>query len=251
MEFRAVHVTDDDVRLLRKISPANNYPTNEDFAKDLYLNELIIKPWGHEYRIYIDNLYDVWKLAIKPGQQTSTHCHPRKDTILLCLAGTGRLVSSNGEQIVQRGEYVHIKKGVFHSTENIGGINLDLIEVEIPRNKFDLVRSADHYGRAAKEYEIEGLSDHTLQALRPIEFGKPAQLRERDLLGEYSFTVSKYANVKDTPHVICHINVDIGPYLQDRISIYKTVDQMPHAEKEHGSFLTIASTKNSQSNYLI
>ncbi|WP_157871056.1 cupin domain-containing protein [Gluconacetobacter diazotrophicus] len=62
---------------------------NEKFDEDIYLNDFIKKPWGHEYRVYCDSMYDVWKLRIDPAQTTSMHCHLHKDTVLLCLGGTG------------------------------------------------------------------------------------------------------------------------------------------------------------------
>src|SRR6476660_1400694 len=70
----ALTPTTDDIDLLRKMTRGSM--SNENFDQDKYLNELIPKPWGHEYRIYTDNIYDVWKLRITPGGQTSLHCHP-------------------------------------------------------------------------------------------------------------------------------------------------------------------------------
>lgn len=63
--------------------------SSENFEKDTYLNGLIKKPWGFEYRIYADNLYYIWWLHINPNVRTSMHCHPRKDTVLLCLEKNG------------------------------------------------------------------------------------------------------------------------------------------------------------------
>lgn len=203
-----------------------------------------MKPWGHEYRIYIDTVHDIWKLSLKAGHKTSTHCHPRKDTILLCLSGSGRLRSCDDEQVIYAGDYVHIKKGAFHSTENIGNDSLDLIEVEMPRNKFDLVRSTDHYGRAQTEYEAETFSEQTLQQLLPIKNGESAHLRNKDIHGKYLFSIAKYSDIGNSVNIICHINVDVGPFIQDKIGIYKNAEQVPIAEKEHGSFLTISSTSS-------
>jgi mannose-6-phosphate isomerase-like protein (cupin superfamily) len=241
MEARRVHATREDITLLRNVHPAERHPKSEDFAKDSYLNEFIPKPWGHEYRVYIDNLYDIWKLTLTPGHRTSTHCHPRKDTVLLCLAGVGELKSATGEQTVRRGQTVHIKKGAFHSTANIGDEDLDLIEIETPRNKFDLVRVGDHYGRTATQYESEGLNVHALPPLAPVEFDKIALLRKTDLFGKYRFSLNSYANLVDSHEVICHINVDMEPFLEDRISIVSTTDQMTQTEKEHGLFLTVSA----------
>src|SRR5215813_15313447 len=63
----------------------------ELFDSDSYLDRVIQKPWGYEYRIYADQFYDLWKLCILPEQSTSMHCHPRKETALLCLGGRGTM----------------------------------------------------------------------------------------------------------------------------------------------------------------
>src|SRR5690348_504723 len=60
-------------------------PSDEEQA----LDGLITKPWGYEYRVYADELYDIWHLSLAPGQATSLHCHPRKATALIMLAGRG------------------------------------------------------------------------------------------------------------------------------------------------------------------
>lgn len=59
---------------------------NEHLDDDDHLNEVIPKPWGMEYRIFVDDFIDVWNLRINAGESTSMHVHPRKLTYLLCLA---------------------------------------------------------------------------------------------------------------------------------------------------------------------
>jgi len=120
-----------------------------------YLDDVLSKPWGYEFRVYADDLYDVWKLCLRPGQGTSIHCHPRKETALLCLAGTGRMSFLHGDQPVVEGDVALMGKGVFHGIENTGSGDLHLVEVEVPRNKFDLVRLRDRYGRQETQYENE------------------------------------------------------------------------------------------------
>ncbi len=130
-----------------------------DSAVHEYLDEVIPKPWGYEFRVYADDLYDVWKLCLFPGEGTSVHCHPRKETALLCLAGSGRMRLLDSEHEVVTGSVVLIGKGVFHSTTNTGADDLHLVEVEVPRNKFDLVRLHDRYGRQGTQYETDRVKD--------------------------------------------------------------------------------------------
>ena len=86
--------------------------TNESFAEDLFLDELIPKPWGREYRIYADNFYDVWKLELGPGKATSLHYHPRKDTVLMCLGGHGRIRLADADIDILAGKHIFIGCGV-------------------------------------------------------------------------------------------------------------------------------------------
>lgn len=245
MDFREVQASNEHISLLRNLMLKSDRATeshyaNEDFTKDKYLNDFISKPWGHEYRIYIDNIYDVWKLTITPGHETSIHCHPRKDTVLLCLSGEGRFRCTYGARNVKQGDFVHVKKGAFHSTENIGDTDLDLVEVEMPRNKFDLVRIEDNYGRASSGYESQAHDGHSLQPMSVIELGKPALLRCKDLHEKYCFNVSRYAEIAQSTAVLFLINVDVELYINNRISIVQELESMPDAEREHGSFLMIS-----------
>ena len=120
------------VAVARTVDKIAELLTNESFAEDLFLDELIPKPWGREYRIYADNFYDVWKLELGPGRATSLHYHPRKDTVLMCLCGHGRIQLADTEIDILAGNHIFIGRGVSHATANIGEGELELIEVEHP-----------------------------------------------------------------------------------------------------------------------
>jgi mannose-6-phosphate isomerase-like protein (cupin superfamily) len=99
----------------------------ERFESDLYLDNVIPKPWGLEFRVFADNLYDIWKLTLFPGMSTSMHCHPRKETALVCLGGTGCISFATESYAISAGTIAYIPKGVFHATENQGSSNLELL----------------------------------------------------------------------------------------------------------------------------
>jgi hypothetical protein len=46
-----------------------------------------------------------------------------------------------------------IRPGLFHQIKNIGKKPLEILELESPYNKFDLIRFEDYYGREKKRYE--------------------------------------------------------------------------------------------------
>lgn len=176
-----------DLNLLAEARTKGLLLNFEQFRSNLYLDGLIAKPWGHEYRIYADSFYDVWKLDVFPGQSTSMHCHPRKETALLCLEGTAKFHTLNGAYEIQAMDFVHAQKGTFHSTENNGSSLLKLVEVETPRNKFDLIRAKDKYGRQ-EQYETQTL-DHQLAGIHQSDLLGDAKIRTTGISNKYRFRV--------------------------------------------------------------
>ncbi len=175
-----------DIDMLSQSMAENFELKGEQFELDLYLDGIIPKPWGHEYRIYADALYDIWKLKLLPGQSTSMHCHPRKETALLCLAGQGKVQIWEQSYLVEAGNCIHIRKGVFHATENIGDSPLELVEVETPRNKFDLVRANDKYGRRGKIYEQKNL-DQKILDINYVKYNREGKIRTACIANKFNF----------------------------------------------------------------
>ena len=183
---------------------------NESFAEDLYLDELISKPWGREYRIYADNFYDVWKLELGPGRATSLHYHPRKDTVLMCLGGHARIQLADTVIDILAGNHIFIGRGVVHATTNIGEGELELIEVEHPRNKFDLIRVQDSYGRASQPYESTGATSKNLPGLVQYDGIPGAKYRPTDIYGHYRFTIGKAFVDQDGDYLV--LAFPVGPH---------------------------------------
>jgi mannose-6-phosphate isomerase-like protein (cupin superfamily) len=177
-------------------------PVNTDRS---YLDRLIRKPWGSEFRVYEDGLTDIWSLHIKPMHRTSLHCHPNKLTALLCLEGTGTLSTCSGvAYALEPGVVLHIERGAYHRSTAGSGTSLRLIEVETPSDKFDLLRLEDDYRNPGTPYEgeqhaplrsVEGRSAGVVPlALQPLREQRLAayrwaRLRTQCLSGRYQFAV--------------------------------------------------------------
>lgn len=222
------------VAVARTLDKIAELLTNESFAEDVYLDELIPKPWGREYRIYADNHYDVWKLELGPGRGTSLHYHPRKDTVLMCLGGHGRIQLADTAIDVVAGSYIFIDRGVFHATTNIGEGELELIEVEHPRNKFDLVRVQDSYGRASQPYESTIAASRTLPELVSYDGLPGAKYRPTDIYGRYRFTIGKTVFAGEGDQLV--LAVPVGPHsLTRRIEVFcqGSVEGMTLHETDH------------------
>jgi mannose-6-phosphate isomerase-like protein (cupin superfamily) len=148
-----------DRAVLEQLRAAGRVPAPPDAEYD-YRGCVVQKPWGHEFLAYDTPDVAVWRLRINPGHSTSMHCHPRKRTALMVLAGEA-LCHVFGRRVpLQAHDVLVLEPGVFHATKSMCADGLELIEVETPRCKTDLVRMNDLYGREGAGYE--GLRDmHT------------------------------------------------------------------------------------------
>lgn len=170
-------------RLLRDGARAHN----EQFDEDTHLNDVIPKPWGYEYRAYVDDFFDLWALHIVGGAGTSVHVHPRKLTYLLCLGGEGVTTGVDREDVpVRAGSVLRIAPGAFHGTRNTGSEPLELIEVEVPRNKFDLIRLQDDYDRTGKGYETVAVEEPR-HPMRSVPAYPNTKMRARTPDGRFRF----------------------------------------------------------------
>jgi mannose-6-phosphate isomerase-like protein (cupin superfamily) len=182
-----VEVTDSDLASMNSLLRRGVRVGNEDCDQDPHLHELIPKPWGQEYRAYSDDFLDVWHLQIDPGHATSMHVHPRKTTYLLCLAGKGILRTLTGQHEFGSGAVIRISRGAFHTTENPGDEPLMLIEVETPRNKYDLMRLRDSYNRAGASYEQD--SARARVAPKRVPYLPNARMCRTSPCGAFAFDI--------------------------------------------------------------
>lgn len=115
---------------------------------------IVKKPWGYEYLAYENDQVGLWFLNINKNQSTSLHCHPTKTTGLVLLDGIAEVSFLSDKRILQGLDKVMIRRGLFHSTKALSESAL-VLEIETPKDKHDLVRLSDKYGRESKPYEDE------------------------------------------------------------------------------------------------
>ena len=213
--------TADELVLVDSLRAAPSGLQTEQFddGSTSYLDDVIPKPWGNEFRVYADDLYDVWKLCLRPGQSTSVHCHPRKETALLCLSGQGRIQLIDDENSISGGDIGIIGKGVFHGTTNAGPDDLHLVEVEVPRNKFDLVRLHDRYGRRGEQYETARANASS--ALQPGMLVTRSKLRHGVTLDGFQFGVRAGLDLatRPVPNLLFAVSLSVGDALDHQITV--------------------------------
>lgn len=119
-------------------------------------DKLVKKPWGEEYLLLENPHVAVWHLKIKEGYETSLHAHPNKKTGLVVLSGGAKVSFLSDDHKLFPGEKIMIRQGVFHKTHAVVN-QVELLEIETPKNKLDLIRLEDAYGRAGTPYEKTSL----------------------------------------------------------------------------------------------
>lgn len=248
MKIKMTHKTalseafsEDDLLTLSKEIANGQTIKSEDFSEDLYLDDVIDKPWGLEYRIYADMLLDIWRLSIAAGHSTSMHCHPRKKTVLICLSGNVRVNFIRSSHLLSAGDFISISKGVFHSTDSIGESMAELIEVETPRNKFDLVRAKDKYGRHGQRYET-GTSAQMIVPLMTNSLNSGTKIRECDLYGHFNFTIATGneigANVPENPKFA--ISLSLKDAIEQNIDVISLSHYAPDRLRSHTPYLVVS-----------
>ena len=123
--------------------------------EELFKDYVVKKPWGHEYLAYENEELSVWLLYLKHNAETSLHCHPNKKTSLILLDGKAEISFITSK--IQANELfkIVIWDRVFHSTKALSENGIYVFEIETPKDKGDLVRVKDKYGRKFKPYEDE------------------------------------------------------------------------------------------------
>ncbi|MFD3594488.1 cupin domain-containing protein [Nocardia sp. NPDC058640] len=172
-------------------TPIQHESANDD------LSQVVVKPWGHESRVYADPVFDLWHLCIRNGAETSMHAHLRKTTQLLCLAGTAKFETLSGSFDVTAGTVMTIGPGAFHRTRSTSS-ELHLIEVEHPRNKFDLIRLGDRYDRSKTTYE-SSVTSAGESKLKPVRQVPHTHLRRTSTAGMFEFTLRTGMDIFYTP----------------------------------------------------
>lgn len=113
--------------------------------------ELIVpKMWGFEYTAF-KNGVSVRILHINKGEETSFHCHMKKDVLMILLSGRARMERSGShvdylEDVELQPMYVRqIPKSIFHKTVAIE--DSVVMEIESTDDIHDLFRAKDKYNR--------------------------------------------------------------------------------------------------------
>ena len=128
-----------------------------------YMNKINDKPWGKEYLAYQNKHIGIWILHVNSNQETSPHCHFKKDTILIPLVGCFKINLYHDEyRILNTFDTLFAPRSTFHGIHSYVDDGI-LMEIEIYTenieytDKNDLLRVKDIYNRDKDRYETSVL----------------------------------------------------------------------------------------------
>jgi rfaE bifunctional protein nucleotidyltransferase chain/domain len=152
MEFIATTAEEEGVCL-------NSAIRKRDNSKKIdYHNKVNEKPWGKEYLAYQNTRIGIWILHINRDQETSLHCHFKKDTILIPLFGCFKINLFNSYRILNLFDCLYVPLNTFHGLHSYTDNGI-IMEIEIYTEKVtytdknDLLRIKDIYNRDKNTYE--------------------------------------------------------------------------------------------------
>ncbi len=118
---------------------------------------IVKKPWGFEYSVFKDRI-SVRILHINKGEETSFHCHMKKDVLIILLKGRAKLFRSGShtdymEDVELKPMFVRqIPKSIFHKSQAME--DSVILEIESTGDVHDLIRGEDKYNRK-QGYEVK------------------------------------------------------------------------------------------------
>jgi mannose-1-phosphate guanylyltransferase/mannose-1-phosphate guanylyltransferase/mannose-6-phosphate isomerase len=112
-------------------------------------HKTVSRPWG-AYQVLDSGIgYLVKRLTVKPGCKLSLKKHAQRAEHWVVVKGTARVTRDEDILTLKPNMSIQIPQGVFHRVENVGGDQLELIEVQSGGllSEDDFVRLSDDYGR--------------------------------------------------------------------------------------------------------
>ena len=107
------------------------------------------RPWGTYTVLEESNNYKIKRIVVKPKSSLSLQMHHHRSEHWVVVSGVAMIHNDGADIILNRNESTYIPAGKKHRLENIGRIDLVLIEVQSGDylGEDDIVRFQDIYGR--------------------------------------------------------------------------------------------------------
>ena len=107
------------------------------------------RPWGTYTILDESKGYKVKRIVVKPGKRLSLQKHQHRSEHWVVVSGTALVTKGTQEYSVQANESTYIPMGEVHRLENVGKIDLVMIEAQVGEyvGEDDIVRLEDDFKR--------------------------------------------------------------------------------------------------------
>jgi len=110
------------------------------------------RPWGTYTILDESEGYKVKRIVVKPGKRLSLQKHHHRSEHWIVVSGTAIVTRGTDEYTVRANESTYIPMGEIHRLENVGKIDLVMIEAQVGEyvGEDDIVRIEDDFKRTEK-----------------------------------------------------------------------------------------------------
>jgi mannose-1-phosphate guanylyltransferase/mannose-6-phosphate isomerase len=107
------------------------------------------RPWGWYDSIDAGDSFKVKRICVKPGAALSMQMHHHRAEHWVVVKGVAKVTNGDVVSILNANQSTYIPLGVKHRLENVGDVDLEIIEVQSGEHlvEEDIVRFEDRYGR--------------------------------------------------------------------------------------------------------
>ncbi len=122
----------------------------ESKMEEIDNNLLVYRPWG-KYEVLINEKnHKVKKMTVYPGSKLSLQAHRRRAEHWVVVKGTAKIINGDKILVLKENESTFIPALARHRLENIGKIDLEIIEVQTGGylEEDDIIRYDDEYKRS-------------------------------------------------------------------------------------------------------
>lgn len=131
-----------DVKLLYASLKAEGHEAHK-------LHRTVHRPWGTYTILEESTRFKIKRIEVKPGGKLSLQMHHHRSEHWIVVSGMAKVTNGDCEILVNTNESTYIPAGHMHRVENVGVVNLVMIEVQSGEylGEDDIVRFDDKYGR--------------------------------------------------------------------------------------------------------
>lgn len=117
---------------------------------DIHLT--VYRPWGSYETLVLSDRFQVKRIVVNPGEETSLQMHYHRSEHWVVVSGTAEVTVDDKVMFLSENQSVYVPLAVKHRIKNPGAIPLMFIEVQSGSylGEDDIVRLEDNYGRSEK-----------------------------------------------------------------------------------------------------